>query len=62
MERRLLSPLHQNCYYKGILNLLQASNVLAQNVELDIDNRTYTNVAEVGVLECVGNDGNLERV
>ena len=46
----------------GVLYLLQSGDILAKNVELDVDYRTYTDVAEISVLECVGNDGNLERV
>ena len=62
MERRHSSPLHQNCYCKGGLNLLQSGDIFAKNVKLDVDYRTYTDVAEVSVLESVGDDGYLEGV
>ena len=38
MERRLLSPLHQNYCDVVVLNLLQTGDVLAQDVEFDINN------------------------
>ena len=41
---------------------MQSSDILAQDVELNVDNRTNANIAEVGVLESVGDDGNLEGV
>ena len=45
-----------------MLNLLQAGDIFAEDVELQVDNGAYTDVAEVGVLEGVGDDGHLEGV
>ena len=42
--------------------LLQSCDVLAENVELDVDDRAHPDVAEIGVLHGVGDDGHLERV
>lgn len=62
MERRLSSPLHQNCYLNDSLKLLQSGYVFTEDVEFDVDNRVDADIAEVGMLECVGDDGYLEGV
>ena len=54
MTCRLLMPF--------LLQLLQAGDILAEDVELDVDNCADVDVAEVGVLESVGDDGYLESV
>ena len=45
-----------------LFQLLQSRDVLAENVELDVDDRAHPDVAEIGVLHGVGDDGHLERV
>ena len=42
--------------------MLQPGDIFAEDVEFDVDDRSYANVAEVGMLEGVGDDGYLERV
>ena len=42
--------------------LLQTGNVLADDVELEVDNRSDADVLEVGMLHGVGDDGYLKRV
>ena len=44
------------------LKLLQSGDVFAEDVEFKVDDGAYTDVAEVGVLEGVGDDGDLEGV
>ena len=48
--------------YRRILQLLQAGDVFAEDVEFQVDDGAHTDVAEVGVLEGVGDDGHLEGV
>jgi hypothetical protein len=40
--------------------LLQSGDVFAQNVELQVDDSADPDVAEIGVLEGVGDDGYTE--
>lgn len=42
--------------------MLQAGDVFSEDVELEVDDGAYTDVAEIGVLEGVGDDGHLEGV
>ena len=44
------------------LQLLQAGDVFTKDVELEVDNRAYADVLEVGMLHGVGDDGYLEGV
>lgn len=41
---------------------LKASNILAEDVKLDVDDSSYFDVTEVGVLSSVRNDGDSEGV
>lgn len=46
----------------GRLQLLQTCDILAEDVELKVDDRSDAYVAEIRMLEGVGYDGHLERV
>jgi len=43
-----------------MLELLQAGDVFAEDVELEIDDSAHADVLEIGVLHGVGDDGHLE--
>ena len=45
-----------------LLELLQTGDVLADNVEFNVDDRSDADVLEVGVLHSVGDDGHLESI
>ena len=45
-----------------MLQLLQAGNILADDVEFQIDDGTYLDVLKIGVFHRVGDDGHLEGV
>ena len=44
------------------LQLLQAGDVFAEDIELKVDDGAYVDVAKVGMLEGVGDDGHLEGI
>ena len=52
----------QNTRVLSFVKTLEPRNVLAENVELDVHDASNLDVAEVGVLESVGDDGHLESV
>ena len=45
-----------------MLQLLQTGNILADDVEFQIDDGAHFDVLKIGVLHCVGDDGYLEGV
>ena len=46
----------------SILQLLQAGNILANDVEFQVDDGTHFDVLKIGMLHRVGDDGYLEGV
>ena len=46
--------------FLGFLKLLKTGKILADDVEFEVYDRAFDNVAEIGVLEGVGYDGYTE--
>lgn len=44
--------------FTGLFKALESSDIFAQNVEFDIHYRSHFDVAEVGILSGIRNDGN----
>lgn len=40
----------------------EAGHVLAQDVELDVNDRPYLDVTEIGILSGIGNDGHPKTI
>ena len=68
--KKLRKPSHKSSVakrlgHKGMqewLQLLQAGDVFAEDIELKVDDGAYVDVAKVGMLEGVGDDGHLEGI
>ena len=48
--------------YTLLFEAFQSCNIFAENIEFDVHHGSHFDVAEVGVLSCIRNDGNGEGV
>ncbi len=48
--------------FAGLFKALESSDIFAQNVEFDIYYRSHFDIAEVGILSGIRNDGNGKSV